>query len=130
MKIKWFSWLCLMNKISTWDNLCNRGWIGPNFCHLCREAHESTNHLFVDCVFGKSVRENVAEALGINFIWQDKCLEDNFTEWINNGSTQVSLPFFCNWAIWLSRNACIFNDIDPSIQKTIIKCLNFIKFYC
>ena len=45
MKIKCFSWLCLMNKISTWDNLCNRGWIGPNFCHLCREASESVNHL-------------------------------------------------------------------------------------
>ena len=52
----------------------------------------------MDCVFGEYVRVNVVEALGINFIWQDKCLEDNFAEWIKIGSTSIYLPLFCNWA--------------------------------
>ena len=55
-------------------------------------------NLFVDFVFGKYVRVNVVEALGINFIWQEKCLEDNFTEWIKIGSMSIYLPLFCNWA--------------------------------
>jgi len=35
-KIKLFTWLEATNKILTWDNLKNRGWEGPNMCHLCR----------------------------------------------------------------------------------------------
>ena len=29
----------------------------------------------------------------------------------------------------MSRNDCIFNDFLPSIRKTIVRCLNFIKAY-
>ena len=126
-KIKCFRWLCLVNKICTWDNLCHRGWIGPNTCHLCRASSESKNHLFVECIFGKSLRAYIAEALGINFLWQNSCLEDNYIEWITNDDSLVFLPFFCNWTIWLSRNDCIFNDFVPSIQKTTVRYLNFTK---
>ena len=29
LKIIRFFWLCLMNKINTYDNLIKKGWIGP-----------------------------------------------------------------------------------------------------
>jgi len=35
-KILCFSWLCLKNKIMAWDNLCRKGWEGPNQCALCK----------------------------------------------------------------------------------------------
>lgn len=48
-KIVVFIWLCLRNKLLTWDNLCNRGWGGPNWCILCREVEVTIHHLFVSC---------------------------------------------------------------------------------
>ena len=31
-KLKCFIWLAFFCKINTWDNLCNRGWLGLNRC--------------------------------------------------------------------------------------------------
>lgn len=35
LKIKCFIWLALSKKILTWDNLCQRGFIGLGWCPLC-----------------------------------------------------------------------------------------------
>ena len=43
--IKVFEWLILHKKILTWENLKNRGFIGPSQCHLCEVQEESTDHL-------------------------------------------------------------------------------------
>ena len=35
LKIKCFSWLCVNDKVSTWDNILKRGWVGTNIWQLC-----------------------------------------------------------------------------------------------
>ena len=55
LKLICFIWLCLENRINTWDNLIRRGWVGPNRCCLCRNEEESVNHLLCSCPFAKDV---------------------------------------------------------------------------
>jgi hypothetical protein len=59
LKLKFFVWLSVENKILTWKNLQKRGWKGPGMCYLCRLKGESRNHIFVSCVFTISVWEEV-----------------------------------------------------------------------
>ena len=35
IKISYFIWLALENKVLTWGNLKKKGWIGPGICALC-----------------------------------------------------------------------------------------------
>ena len=65
LKIKCFYWLCMRNKVSTWDNLIRKGCISPNICHLCCCGGESIQHLFVDCFFGKKVCRLIPNHLGL-----------------------------------------------------------------
>jgi len=39
--------LALANKLLTWDNGKNRGWVGPGTCILCEIRNENVDHLFV-----------------------------------------------------------------------------------
>ena len=54
-KIKCFIWLALNGKINNWDNLCMKGWLGPNRCNLCKLSVEPVYHLIVDCTFAQEV---------------------------------------------------------------------------
>ena len=36
LKVICFVWLCMQNKINTWDNFLKKGWTSPNRCCLCR----------------------------------------------------------------------------------------------
>ena len=51
LKVICFNWLCLSERINTWDNLNKNGWIGPNCCSLCKCVTESVNHIFAECCF-------------------------------------------------------------------------------
>jgi len=58
-----FTWLLTENKTNTWDNLLKKGWMGLSFCFLCKSDSESTDHLFINCVFFKQVWKTTALAL-------------------------------------------------------------------
>jgi zinc-binding in reverse transcriptase len=50
LKVRYFFWLVVQNKILTADNLSRKGWIGPLSCVFC-QVNESMNHLFFACPF-------------------------------------------------------------------------------
>jgi len=68
-KIICFSWLCLKNKIYTWDDLFHRGWIGSNWCPLCKEVVETIQHILVECKFTQSVWSEVRSIYNIYNNW-------------------------------------------------------------
>ena len=70
LKLKCFLWLCLENKILTWDNLLKRGFTGPGLCLLCKENEETISHLFIHCSFYKSVWVEVCKYLNIKVFLQ------------------------------------------------------------
>ena len=79
LKIKCFTWIYLNNKVNTWDNLLKKGWIGPNLFHLCFADAESTEHLFIECSFGKEVRMVVTNYFGVSFPWEEYTLKETHT---------------------------------------------------
>ena len=54
-KVIFFSWLLMHQKVLTGENLLRRGFLGPFRCCLCKAESESSDHLFVECVFIHSV---------------------------------------------------------------------------
>ena len=108
LKIICFSWLNLLNKINTYENLIKTGWTGPHWCCLCRSASESVEHLFLDCSFTKKITALIKTTLDIPHFWKESNYILNVSSWISLGNTLKYLPFFLTWHIWLTRNKRIF----------------------
>jgi hypothetical protein len=53
LKIKLILWLAVEDKVLTRKILQQRGWLGPEMCHLCKNASEDNAHLFIHCNFTK-----------------------------------------------------------------------------
>ncbi len=47
--------LAIKNRLFTADNLGKRGWAGNELCVLCGAHMESTDHLFLKCVYTRFV---------------------------------------------------------------------------
>ena len=45
----YFLWIVGHEKILTWDNLQKQGMIGPSVFSFCRQANETTEHIFNSC---------------------------------------------------------------------------------
>ena len=99
LKIIYFFWLYLMNKINTYDNLIKKGWIGPFWSCLCKTKSESVDYLFYGCRFTRKVTALIRSALDIPNFWRESnfCLNASF--WISTGNTLKYLPLFLTWHI-------------------------------
>lgn len=56
-KISFFLWQFWWDCIPSMDNLIRRGFITPIFCSMCREANETSSHLFVHCKMAAALRD-------------------------------------------------------------------------
>jgi len=63
MKIKLFIWLVHQRKILTWENLLEKGFIGPSKCYLCGSQEEMMDHLLKLCPFTSNVWDWVASII-------------------------------------------------------------------
>jgi hypothetical protein len=68
LKIIFFLWLALENKILTWDTLLTKGWEGPSFCILCTNGPEYVSHLLINCCFTKQVWLLILGGLNLRFV--------------------------------------------------------------
>lgn len=50
-----FFWCVLSYKVTSRDQLSHRAFHDPSWCVLCKQASESTDHLFLKCDFSKSL---------------------------------------------------------------------------
>jgi len=70
LKIKFFIWLCVENKILPWDNLQCKGWEGPSIFLLCSKEPETVKHMLANCFFTLAQdykRTKFKECLGWDF---------------------------------------------------------------
>jgi hypothetical protein len=65
-KVNHFCWLLAHWKFLTTNNLKKWGICGPSLCVLCRNAKESLQHLFIECLF---VKETWNHAMGVLNKW-------------------------------------------------------------
>ena len=112
------------NKILTGDNISKRKIAGPHRCALCRCNLETTQHLFLDCLFAKEVWDITRLDFQISFASQTSVVA-LFASW-NSIYPQsippksfwrkvwIALPKFVCWQLWLARNQQIFKEIQQT----------------
>lgn len=125
-KINFFSWTLFHNKILTRDNLCKRNIASPHRCALCKNALETSVHLFIDCEYAQKVWNNFFTRLNVRP--PSRCqITEMFLSWktryphnINEKSLWHKLwivaPKYVCWKLWLSRNESIFNQKDINAE--------------
>ena len=64
-KICCFIWLLVRDRVLTWDKLQSRGRQGLSLCILCRRGEDTMQHIFVDCLFSRSVFSAFGDYYGI-----------------------------------------------------------------
>ncbi|XP_062094083.1 uncharacterized protein LOC133800133 [Humulus lupulus] len=121
-RVKLFGWLVFNDKLNVHDNVQRRRpyhCLSPAWCVCCKEAGESTSHLFLECHFSREVWGKVLAEFGI--LW---CMPSNYSQLFLTklgGGKRVSrlwqttvLATF--WALWLERNNRLFEDISNSVE--------------
>ena len=119
LKVICFAWLCLSNRINTWDTLWKKGWVGPNYCYLCFSRVESIDQLFSDCRFIKDIILGLSLALHRPIYWNEPSFRHNWANWMSNEKELLYLPLLMSWNIWITRNKYTFEDRRP-VSKLVI----------
>lgn len=129
-KINFFYWTLFHNKILTGDNLCRRNIAGPHRCVLCKNALETTVHMFIDCEYAQKAWTSFLT--GLNLRPPAHCsITDMFTSWkarypysIIDKSLRHKVwnadPKYVCWKLWLSWNESVFNQKEITVE-TIAK---------
>jgi ribonuclease HI len=127
-KIKLFLWLAAENKILTWENLQQRGWVGPGRCQLCKKDTENTTHLFIHCSFTKVIWEKKIQT-GKKFksVWKGNSIAECLTNWTTNNTVPSYFAALICWCIWLERNSVFFEEKEPSTLVVVTKTLGSLK---
>ena len=118
-------------KAITGVNLPRRGFFGPFRCCLCFQATETSNHIFVGCVFTQNAWAHILSGLlvstpsniePINLFsnWQFRYPRTSSTshEW---RKIWQAIPKFFWWKIWLARKDLIFNSKVMKPELVAIK---------
>jgi hypothetical protein len=116
-KIKLFIWLCVKEKVLTWEVLRKRGWQGPGICPLCNRASEDIHHLLIHCDFTKDVWNRLLQHFSLTFSWIGATISDCFSSWFTEKSAPHSLAAHVCWQIWIERNKVIFDDVLPPLLR-------------
>jgi ribonuclease HI len=123
LKLKLFMWLAGKGKILTWDALRRRGWEGPGFCSLCRQAQEDVPHILIHCAFTTNVWNRTLSLLKLSFSWKGNTLSDCFNSWLSNKSLPTALAVIVSWHLWIERNNALFEDRTPSTPAVLHRVL-------
>ncbi|CAN1751888.1 Putative ribonuclease H protein At1g65750 [Linum perenne] len=125
-KISGFVWQVAHKNISSFENLQKRGFVGPNWCVMCRAGLESVSHLFLDCPFALQIWYTFSSKLAIwgpeHFDvrevirgWQGRNCDGSFEEF------RSRLLHAIFWYIWGERNSRIFRDRESSVVQVVKK---------
>ena len=96
-------------KIYTWDNLCKRGWLGPNRCTLYKSDVESIDHMFVDFSFTQEVLLILGSIFDVHLDWSYLTLSNNLISWFSKDGDLLLLGLLIlpcpNLVICLNRES-------------------------
>jgi hypothetical protein len=117
-KIDMFSWTLTHKSALTSENLKKKGWEGPSNYPLCKDAEETADHLFIECVYTTEVWTHFLNPLSISFPQSPSELISNW-KYLSQFSMKKKnllencwmwLPKFLFWKVWLERNNIIFRE--------------------
>jgi hypothetical protein len=127
-KIQLFFWLCLHNKLLTWEVLRKRGWHGPGLCSLCKDATEDTSHLFLHCAFTANIWNHLSQHFSLPAIWKGDSFISCFVSWLSFAAAPHSLVAHVCWQTWKERNRAIFEGRSPSPKGVLHRILASFHF--
>jgi hypothetical protein len=126
LKITLFFWMAMEGRLSTWDKLQSKGWIGLGICLLCNQNAEDIAHLFIHCPFVVSVWAKCAQLQNTIYIWTSNSINQCMEEWVGNKAMTKRLPALVCWHIWLELNNLLFEGKGPSTWSVAHKTLNML----
>ncbi|MFS7958148.1 putative reverse transcriptase zinc-binding domain-containing protein [Helianthus anomalus] len=119
-------WRALLGCIASKEGLARRGISLPDVvCPRCSLDTESVDHIFIKCLWARSIWWNVLAWLRIRFPAQCESLTDlvkyvkdcpGSVRWKRLVSTVVIATV---WRIWIARNSKVFEDLFIPIMKTV-----------
>ncbi|KAJ3671646.1 hypothetical protein LUZ60_007725 [Juncus effusus] len=115
LKVRFFFWLALHNRVNTVDKLRRKGVQLPLLCTLCKATAEDRDHLFINCSFMRAtwkLAEHYSNApRKTSLIGTLPQLWEKGRVSYKNGQAKdwQSLMLAITWCIWKERNARIFN---------------------
>eukprot|EP00253_Pinus_taeda_P028484 PITA_28484 len=135
-KINFFCWTLFHNKILTGDNLCRRNIAGPHRCALCKNALETSVHMFIDCEYAQKAWTSFLT--GLNVRPPAHCMIiDMFSSWkarypyniIDKSlwhKVWIATPKYVCWKLWLSRNETVFNQKEINAETVAEQAKNLL----
>uniref|UniRef100_A0A2N9ERP2 Reverse transcriptase zinc-binding domain-containing protein n=1 Tax=Fagus sylvatica TaxID=28930 RepID=A0A2N9ERP2_FAGSY len=67
-RVAFFIWTAVWGKILTNDNLRKRGIVLVDWCYLCKNAGESSDHIFLHCSLAKHLWDAVLSLFGMHWV--------------------------------------------------------------
>jgi zinc-binding in reverse transcriptase len=129
LKVHYFLWLVLQNKIFTTDNLCRKGWVGTLFCAFC-SVNETINHLFLTCPFMLdfcfAFNEYNSRNVNLNLSFISDLWDPTMQLSGLDLHCALSIITVVCWVRWNERNRVIFSHLGAlSFNVFILKVTNF-----
>ncbi|GAU51257.1 hypothetical protein TSUD_98780 [Trifolium subterraneum] len=129
LKVSFFVWRLLRDRLPTKANLVTRGILSPT-AHLCVSGCgtvETAHHLFISCsVFG-SLWELVRSWIGITSV-DPTSVRDHFVQFTYSaGGSRAQRSFLqliwmvCVWVVWTERNHRLFRGSTSSSHQLLDK---------
>ncbi|XP_021995609.1 uncharacterized protein LOC110892768 [Helianthus annuus] len=126
LKVNYLVWRAELRRIADKLNLVKRGInITNNLCSRCGINEESSDHLFVSCLWAKAVWWNIQRWLKISV----DCEWVSVSQIFEHISVQVGskkwkqivqmVAMACMWRLWLARNVKEFNDNIVPVQTIV-----------
>jgi hypothetical protein len=119
LKLQLFLWLCVKDRILTWEALRRRGWQGPGICSLCHQATEDIHHLMIHCNFTSHLWNLLSLHYSLPLAWNGVSFSDCLTSWISDRRAPHPLVAHACWQIWIERNLAIFENRLPFCQAVL-----------
>jgi len=127
LKVVAFTWKVLLNWVPIKANLALRNVHGPEeptLCMMCNVVVESSNHLFLHCIFASSVWSSLMTLLDYYFLippnlfvhwecWSGRAGNKNRLR----GLWMIWLTTI--WVVWNARNDKIFKGINHEVEQIV-----------
>jgi hypothetical protein len=120
-KVNSFCWIVVHDKLLTGENILKRNIHGPFRCEMCRNAQETSQHIFLHCPYVISVWKASLQSLHRKIRWssQPKEMLSNWKSYYRGSFKRKPLfrdlfkafPKYICWKIWLSQNRAIFSNL-------------------
>ena len=100
-KARLLMWTNLENKTPTWDNLQKWNYYVRGWCILCKADSKLINHLFISCVFSRTIWSELVGMYNKPLNWHGDSVDQVLHTWASdwNLTSYKALPTMICWGI-------------------------------